>query len=127
METEYCGNNMTHPAHYWGKTTTNPRLSIIKECEGVIEIPIVDKQCMVFLPHRGHMFVEGGKHYSCGGVREKEKTPEERLPQKAVDAFKEAWEAERKKIGRGIAEPGTKTRAGLVAALDVLYELGDIE
>jgi hypothetical protein len=49
--------------------------------------------------------------------------PPETLPQEAVDAFTEAWEAERKKIGRGIVPPGSKTRAGLSAALQVLYDM----
>lgn len=49
------------------------------------------------------------------------------IPQEAVDAYIEAWEAERKKIGRGIAPPGTKVRAGLAAALEVLYERFDID
>ena len=48
--------------------------------------------------------------------------PPDTLPQEAVDAFTEVWEAERNKIGYNVAEPGTKTRAGLSAALQVLYE-----
>ena len=52
---------------------------------------------------------------------------EQNIPQYAVDAFMEAWEAERKKIGRGIAEPGSKTRAGLSAALKTLYKKRDLE
>lgn len=44
---------------------------------------------------------------------------DERLIEAARVAFTEAWEAERKKIGRGIAEPGTKTRAGIRAAFAV--------
>jgi len=48
--------------------------------------------------------------------------PPDTIPQEAIDAYTEAWEAERKKIGRGIAPPGTKTRAGISAALQVLYE-----
>lgn len=44
---------------------------------------------------------------------------DERLIEAARVAFVEAWEAERKKIGRGTAEPGTKTRAGIIAALAV--------
>lgn len=34
-----------------------------------------------------------------------------------VAAYAEAWEAKRKEIGRGIAAPGTKTRAGLEVAI----------
>lgn len=46
------------------------------------------------------------------------------IPEAAVTAFTEAWEAEREKIGRGIAPKGTKTRAGLLAALP--YLLGEV-
>jgi hypothetical protein len=42
------------------------------------------------------------------------------IPDKAVIAFTEAWEAERQRIGRGVAPAGTKTRAGLAAALPYL-------
>ena len=49
------------------------------------------------------------------------------VPQEAVDAYVEAWEAKRKEIGRGIAEPGTKVRAGLSATLKLLYEKGVID
>src|SRR6478735_3197088 len=38
----------------------------------------------------------------------------------AVEAYTEAWEAKRHEIGRGIAQPGTKTRAGLLAAFATL-------
>ena len=48
------------------------------------------------------------------------------IPEEVVDVFIQAWGAERKKIGRGIAEPGSKTRAGLSAALKTLYLKGDI-
>lgn len=37
-----------------------------------------------------------------------------------VEAFKGAWEARRQEISRGIGEYGTKTRAGLTAALEEL-------
>lgn len=49
----------------------------------------------------------------------------DKIPQEAVDAFKVAWEAERNIISRGIAAPGTKTRAGLAASVDVLVEIHD--
>jgi len=42
-----------------------------------------------------------------------------KVSDEAVAAFSEAWEAKRKEIGRGIAPEGTKTRAGLEAALAV--------
>lgn len=41
-------------------------------------------------------------------------TPDD-VPQEWVDVFVEAWEKKRKEIGRGIAAPGTKVRAGLFA------------
>lgn len=47
---------------------------------------------------------------------------DEELIEKARIAYVEAWEAERKKIGRGIAPPGTKSRAGIIAALAVFRE-----
>lgn len=47
---------------------------------------------------------------------------DEELIEKARVAYVEAWEAERKKIGRGVAEPGTKSRAGIIAALAVFRE-----
>ena len=37
-----------------------------------------------------------------------------------IAAYAEAWEAKRKEIGRGIAEPGTKTRAALEAVFDLI-------
>lgn len=43
------------------------------------------------------------------------------LLEQMVGAFTEAWEAKRKEIGRGIAPKGTKTAAGLIAAL-VIYD-----
>lgn len=43
-----------------------------------------------------------------------------------VAAYAEAWEAKRKEIGRGIAAPGTKTRAGLEAVF-ALLESGELE
>lgn len=36
--------------------------------------------------------------------------------QEEIDAYARAWEAKRREIGRGIADLGTKTRAGLTAA-----------
>lgn len=47
---------------------------------------------------------------------------DEQLIEAARVAFTEAWEAERAKIGRGIAEQGTKTRAGIRAAWAVFEE-----
>lgn len=44
---------------------------------------------------------------------------DEKLIEAARVAYVEAWEAARKKIGRGIAEPGTKSRAGITAAFAV--------
>jgi len=52
-------------------------------------------------------------------MTDNEKTPAlavDEPTQAEVDAFTDAWEAERKAIGRGIAEKGQKTRAGLRAA-----------
>lgn len=43
----------------------------------------------------------------------------EKLIEEARIAFVEAWEAARKKIGRGIAPKGTKSRAGIRAAFAV--------
>mgnify|MGYP003524898881 FL=1 len=40
--------------------------------------------------------------------------------EKARVAYVEAWEAERKRIGRGIAPKGTKSRAGMRAALEAI-------
>ena len=42
------------------------------------------------------------------------------IPQEVVDAYTEAWEAKRKEIVNGVEAFGTKTRAGLSAALTKL-------
>ena len=46
----------------------------------------------------------------------------EELIEAARVAYVEAWEAKRKEIGRGIAEPGAKSRAGIQAALAVFEQ-----
>lgn len=39
-----------------------------------------------------------------------------------VQAFKDAWESEGRRIGRGIAAPGVKTKAGLRAVLALVRD-----
>ena len=66
-----------------------------------------------------------GKHTNCDGTGWDEETEaladcpcscHTHVTDAEVEAFKAAWRVAGEKIGRGIAEPGTKTRAGLRAA-----------
>lgn len=49
------------------------------------------------------------------------------IPEEVVKSYMEAWEAKRKAIGRGIAPPDAKVRAGLSAAFKALYILHEID
>jgi hypothetical protein len=52
----------------------------------------------------------------------------EQVIESARLAYVEAWESAKKKIGRGIAPKGTKSRAGIEAALRVFelaYKVSD--
>lgn len=54
--------------------------------------------------------------------RAEERTVTVEVTDEMVETFSEAWEAERIRIGRGIAPAGTKTRAGLRAVFALIED-----
>jgi len=135
-----CASKVSHQQHEWFKHDISESSSTWATCPGLITqigvFPPVGsvnghevKYCGDTNEHGMHSWTDAPTNekyhtrFMClGSLFEPFGIPEE-----VVDVFIQAWESERKKIGRGIGNPGSKTRAGLSAALKVLYLRGDLD